>query len=332
MQDQEKLSRETILKQLNIADDTLSLYEKELEIDAEPGLETFTSEDIESIQMFHKLRESGLTLNEIRLLSSFSEVLKNVDFEGKDELKNLLSISPLHRLKQTLNISKQELNSLRSKAQELEELLKKEIESRVGKGIGNIAILEKELEERQKTINSLDRQLAETLTQKTQLESELALFKEGKGAATQIKGKKSKELYKSLVEKEAELIEAKRKTDELSTELEKSRGETLELSERLELMEDEIAEMEHEIEERYNEQLSTLRSQIEELMEKKQKEWETYYIQSNEQHKTELLTLQRKHEKEILRLKQKIKEQFEEMQELKSIKNPLLGIFKMGSR
>ena len=322
MQDQEKLSREAILQQLSIAEDTLSLYEKELEIDTEPGLgklEAFTSSDIESIQMFHKLRESGLTLNEIRLLSSFSEVLKNVDFEGKGELKNLLSISPLHRLKQTLNISKQELNSLKSKTQELEELLKKEIESRAGKGTSSIAILEKELEEKQKTINSLDRQL-----------SELALLKEGKGTA--LKGKKSKELYKSLVEKEAELIEARKKIDGLTTEFEKSRGEALEFSERLELMEDEIAEMEHEVEERYNEQLSALRNQIEGLVEKKQKEWEKYYVDSNEQHKTELLTLQRKHEREILRFKQKIKEQFEEMQELKSIKNPLLGIFKMGAR
>ena len=212
----------------------------------------------------------------------------------------------------------------------MEELLKKEIESRAGKGIGNIAVLEKELEEKQKTINSLDRQLTETQALKIQLESELALFKEGKGTA--IKGKKSRELYKSLIEKEAELIEAKKKADKLTTGIEKSRGEVLELSERLELMEDEIAEMEHEVEERYHEQLSVLRNQIEELVETKQKEWEKYYIDSNEQHKTELLTLQRKHEREILRLKQKIKEQFEEMQELKSIKNPLLGIFKMGAR
>ena len=323
MLNQEKLNREEILKQLNIADDVLSIYEKELELDPASGkIESFTNEDFESIQLFHKLRGSGLTLNEIRLLSSFSEVLKGVDFEGKSEIKNLLSISPLQRLKLTLSQSKQELNQMRTKVQELEDLLKKEMESRSGKGT----------EENQRLINSLDRQLAETLTQKNQLESELATLKESKGIAPKIKGGKSKELYKSLVEKEAELIDLRKKADEANSELQKSRGETQELSERLELMEDEIAEMEHEVEERYHEQLQALRNQIEELVEKKQKEWEKYYIDSNEQHKTEMLTLQRKHEKEILRLKQKIKEQFEEIQELKITKNPLMGIFKMGAR
>ena len=43
MSNQETLNREEILKQLNIPDDTLSLYEHELEIEtdpASPGLES----------------------------------------------------------------------------------------------------------------------------------------------------------------------------------------------------------------------------------------------------------------------------------------------------
>ena len=49
-------------------------------------MESFTKEDFESIDMFHKLRESGLTYNEIKLLSSFTEVLKNIDFEGQEKI------------------------------------------------------------------------------------------------------------------------------------------------------------------------------------------------------------------------------------------------------
>ena len=78
MLEQENLTRDEVLKQLGIADDTLSIYEQELEMSSEStscGLETFTKEDTESIQTFHKLRESGLTFNEIK---NIYEVLKFV--------------------------------------------------------------------------------------------------------------------------------------------------------------------------------------------------------------------------------------------------------------
>ena len=97
-------------------------------------------------------------------------------------------------------------------------------------------------------------------------------------------------------------------------------------------MEDEIAEMELEVEERYHEQISSLREQIEGLIQKKQNEWDNFYSKTGEQHRKELLTLQRKHEQEILRLKQIIKEQTEELDELKTYRNPIAGLLRIGTR
>lgn len=334
MLDQEKLTREEVLKELDIQEDILALYEHELEINAEPDsptLKSFTSEDLQSIKIFHRLRESGLTYNEIKLLSSFSEILKNVDFEGKNEVRNLLKLSPVYRLKQSLNLSRQELNLVKSRLLELEDSLKKEIDNRASMEKGGSPELKSELDIKQKTINSLDRKLSEILQQKVQLESELATYKDGKTGKVQIKGKKAKELYNELTVKEEELSKLKIKSEELLTELNQHKEESIELKDRIELMEDGITEMEHEIEERYQEQIDSLKKQVESLIDKKQQEWETFYVQSNEQHKKELLTLQRKHEKDILRLKMKIKEQIEEIEELKTQRNPLLGLLKIGS-
>ncbi len=330
MPELEKLSRKKVLEELELSDDTLSLYEHELEIDTDPnskGLESFTRGDIESIKTFHKLRESGLTYNEIKLLASFSELMKNIDLEEGESIKGLLSLSPIHRLKQSLNLARQELNSLRSKVQELEEMLEQELENKSG----NVdpQILQAELDAKEKTLNSLDRKFSETQASKNQLEAELAIYKEGK--SINLKSKKSKELYQTVVQKELEITELKKQNEKLTNGLQEGQEESLELTERLDLMEGEINEIEHEVEERYQEQITNLREQIESLVDRKQKEWETYYTKSNEQHRIELLTLQRKHEKEILRLKQKIKKQFEEMEELKSLKNPFLGLLKIGS-
>lgn len=332
---QDKLTRDELLKKLDISGETLSLYEHELEIDVDPllgGLGTFTEEDLHSIHMFHKLRESGLTYSEIKLLASFSEVLKNVDFQEHGEIKNLLKLSPVYRLKQSLNLSRQEINLLKGQLQEIEDALSKEIEKRTSFGKESDSSLLAELEIRQKAINNLDRKLSEVLQQKNHLETELALYKEAKVPQIQLKGKKAKELYQTLLEKEAELLELKKKNEEILSELEEKTSESSELLERLELMEDGIAEMEHEIEERYQEQIESLRAQIEGLVDKKQKEWETYYIQSSDQHRKELLTLQRKHEQDIQRLKLRLKQQFEEIEELKIFKNPLKGLLKIGER
>lgn len=330
---QEKFQRDDVLKELGISDDTLALYEHELEINTEPGssgMESFTSEDFESIKVFHNLRESGLTYNEIKLLSSFSEVLKNVDFAGENEIKNLLNLSPVYRLKQSLNLSKQELSLAKSRLIELEEALKKEIENRTNLG-EDPSNVKTELGTKQKTINNLDGRLSEALQQKVQLESELELYKSSKGGKTQIKSKKAKELYKDLVAKEEELSKLNEIHKQLIAELDEQKEESAELRERIEFMEDGITEMEHEIEERYQEQIDSLKKQIESLIEKKQKEWESFYVQSNDQHRKELLTLQRKHEQEIMRLKYRIKEQIEKIEELKMQRNPLIGLLKMGS-
>ena len=322
MLNQEKLAREEVLKKLNLTEETLSLYEHELEMEQESsssGLENFTQEDFESIQMFHKLRESGLTYNEIKLLSSFTEILKNVTFEGQEKIKGLLSLSPVYRLKQSLNLAYQELESIKAKARELEEALNREIQSRSSPVSETITALHAELDSKQKTINNLDRKL-----------SELTLA--NKNGQPQVKGKKAKELYQVITQKDSELAEIKKRNEEVAAELTQSKEQALELSERIELMEDEISEMELEVEERYHEQISNLREQIEGLIEKKQNEWETFYSKNSEQHRKELLTLQRKHDQEILRLKQIIKEQTEELEGLKSIKNPIAGLLKMGMR
>ena len=321
MTNQEKITRKEVLKKLNLTEESLSLYEHELEIDKDPNsasLENFTQEDFESIEMFHKLRESGLTYNEIKLLSSFTEVLKNVDFEGQEKIKGLLSLSPIYRLKQSLNLAKQELESIKAKARELEEALNREIRARTYPPSETIAALHAELDTKQKTINNLDRKL-----------SEITLSKNGQ---SHIKGKKAKELYQVITQKDLEIAEIKKKNEELTTELNQSKDQALELSDRIGLMENEISEMELEVEERYHEQISSLREQIEGLIQKKQNEWDTFYSKSGEQHKKELLTLQRKHEQEILRLKQIIKEQTEELEDLKIVRNPLAGLLRMGTR
>ncbi len=320
MLNQEKLTREEVLKKLNLAEDTLALYENELEISQDSNsscLENFTPEDFESIQMFHKLRESGLTYNEIKLLSSFTEILKNINFEGQEKIKGLLSLSPVYRLKQSLNLAHQELESIKTKAKELEESLNREIQSRSLPPSETVAMLQAELDVKQKTINNLDRKLSEILS---------------KNGQPQIKGKKAKELYQVITQKDSEIDELKKKREELTLDLTQSKDHSLELSERINLMEDEIAEMELEVEERYHEQISSLREQIEGLIEKKQNEWETFFSQNSEQHRKELLTLQRKHEQEVLRLKQMIKEQTEEMEELKMHRNPVAALLRIGTR
>ena len=320
MLNQEKLTREEILKKLNLSEDTLALYENELEMNQDTdsaGLESFTQEDLKSIEMFHKLRESGLTYNEIKLLSSFTEILKNINFEGQEKITGLLSLSPVYRLKQSLNLARQELESIKMKAKELEETLNREIQSRSSPVPETIIALQAELDAKQKTINNLDRKLSELLT---------------KNGQPQIKGKKAKELYQVITQKDSEIADLKKKSEELTVELGQGKEHSSELSERIVLMEDEIAEMELEVEERYHEQISNLREQIEGLIEKKQNEWETFYSKTSEQHRKELLTLQRKHEQEVLRLKQVLKEQTEELEELRMHRNPVAALLRMGAR
>ena len=334
MIEQETISRSEVLKELNIPEDTLSTYERELELNNEAvssPLETFTKEDLDSIRFFHRLRESGLTYNEIKMLSSFAGILKNVEFKETSEIKDLLLLSPVYRLKQSMNLARQELGELKAKAQELENALNKLSE---GKGVAQaeeIVRLKTELEAKERSFNTIDRKLSETMLERAKLESELALYKEAKNGQVQIKGKKAKELYKIIIEKDLEIEEVKKKNSELLEKFQKSEEEALEFQERLELMEEDIAEMEHEVEERYQEQITNLREQIESLIGKKQSEWETFFKESSELHRKEILSLQRRHEQEILRLKRKIKEQIEEIEQLKMRQNPFLGLLKIGT-
>ena len=324
MLEQEKLSRNEVLKELTINDETLSLYEHGLGINVEQDsgtLDTFTKDDLQLIRTFHKLREAGLTYNEINLLGDFSEVLKNVDLKDLGEVRNLLKLSPVFRLKQSLNLARQELDSLRTKVKELENVLEEAVKSK-----SNNSVFEAELDANKKTISSLDRKLSETLLQKTQLEAQLAMYKEGKDLLLQIKGKKPKELYQAIAQKELELSETKKKNEQLLEELQKSTEELHELHEKLQLQEEETTEQAQEIEERYQEQITSLRAQIEGLIDKKQKEWDALFARLNEQRKKEILTLQSKHEQDIFNHKQKIKQQAEEINEFRAHKNPLLAL------
>lgn len=331
MVEQEKLSREEVLKALEIGEDILTKYEQELLMtDTLSSVQdSFTKEDLDSIKIMHKLSEAGMTYNEIKLLISFADTLKNVDFEGNSEIKNLLKLSPVYKLKQSLNLAKEELNRLKEKAKELEDALNKEINLKGYTGQESPSLLKAELETQQKKVMLLDKKLSETLLQNAHLETELARYKEGKNLYVGIKGKKAKELYQMLVQKEAELLDLKKKNEEILEKLEESNEENLELKEKIDLMEEDALEMEEEVEAKYEEQISGLRNQIENLIDKKQQEWDAYYSEINEQRKKELLTLQKKHEKEILRLKEIIKNQTLEINELKSFRNPVVALTRM---
>ncbi len=337
MTEKEKLKRDEVLKLLDIPEDTLSTYEKELEINSsypnDDPLENFTSEDVDSIRVFHRLLESGMSKNEVRILASFSEILRNVDIDGSDGIKNLLALSPIYRLKQTLGVARQELELLRQKSSELEEKLIKEIEFRAQVDKTNCS-LSAEVEAKQKTLESLDKKLSETLLQKAHLESQLSVHAESKLSSSQIsqsaqlKGKKSKELYEVIVQKDSEISELKSAIDKLKEEIKKKEEEAEELSERLEFVQDDMAEMENEVEERYQEQIKSIRENVEGLIDTKQKEWDAFFLKISEQQKTEILTLQRKHEEEVKMLKDKISDQLVEINQLKMSKNPIVGMFK----
>ena len=328
MTEKTKLSKEDILKTLNINEDTLALYNQELEITApseDPLCKTYTEEDFNLIKTFHNLKESGLTQNEIRLLTTISDVLKGADFEGKNEIQNLLSLSPMFRLKQSLALARKEIAELKNKVQTLEEELKKAIEE--SENYKDASFLKAELEKKQKTIDLMDKKLIEVSTQKSELEALLATYKEGSSQGLKIKGKKTKELYQLLIEKESEITRFKKENEELKTRFNALEADTDEIKEILDRFEEEYSEMGIEVEERYKEQIASLRADIETLVDRKQKEWEDFYFSSNKQHRNELLTLQKRHENEIMNLKRKIIQQMDEVRELRFQKNPILDFF-----
>ena len=310
MTEKTKIKRQEVLEKLNITEDTLLAYEQELDLSSGPeSTESFTDEDFKLVQTFHKLKGSGLSHNEIKILSSVSEALKSTDLEDNEEIKNLLALSPVYRLKQSLNLSKQELNNLREKVRELESALEKA--AKPGKETEDVSLLKKELELKEKNIALLEKKLSEENAPK---------------------GKRAKEVYQNLIQKEIEASELKKKVEELTSKLDESFLESEDLKDHIDLVEAEFADLMEEIEDRYKQQNSSLKGQVESLIERKQKEWDSYHKNSGSQHKKELITLQKKHEQEILRLKHKIKEQTEEIEELMSFRNPLIGLVKLAAK
>lgn len=322
MTEKTKFKREEVLSNLSISDSELSLYEQELELSQdlpEGSARTFTEDDCKLIKIFHTLRNSGLSLSEIRILSSMSEMLKNTELDCSEDIKSLLLLSPAYRLKQSLNIAKQELQILRSKVSELEKSLNEVSEST---SLSEEAtFLKKELDIKTKTINNLDKRLTEITAEKARVESLLAAYKEG-NPQLKIKSKKARELYEELVQKELELSEFKKRNEELEQKVNENLLEADELRDVIEAMEEDFRDRGEEIEEQYKEQIASLKSQIEQLVDRKQKEWESYYVKSSEQHKKELLTLQKRHEHYVSSLKHKIKMLQEELNEVRSQKNP----------
>lgn len=431
MINQEKdTDRKTVLEKLCITEDTLSLYEQELEIANEFSSHQknkYTSEDLKSLELLHTLREQGLSLNEIKLLSTFSDILKKANLSELTDLKDLLKLSPIYRSKLILETAKNEIIHLKSKINSLDQGLKNAIEEKTNeiedktrqykaeleakqkamdtldsklsdvlieksqleskintleskfnstkaeleakektlesfdKQISNILLqksnlesqlasnraklevvegatesqdgtiskLRAELEAKQKTLENLDRELSEALLQKSLIEEKFLALQEGKiTPPKEIKGKRSKELYQMLVQKEFELNESSKSNEEMTLKLKSKESEISSLKEQVDFLEISFKEMEAEISEKYKEQITSLRSQIEILIEKKQKEWEKLYSSASEQHKNELLTLQKNHEVEVQKLKEELNDKTAELEGIKIAKNPILAILK----
>ena len=214
MFEKEKTTRSEVLEKLDINEDILDLYEQELEIfslKSDEKTSEFSEEDVQSLKILHQLRDSGLTSNEIKLLATFSDILKKADFEGIENVKELFKLSPIYRLKQTLKLSREEIKNLKAKLFEIEDALKREYEEKTKQ-------FNRELEAKQKAIDTLDGKLSETLSQKSQIESQLAPIKaelESKQSAYDELGVKQKAL-ETLENKLAEVLKEK---SELETQL-----------------------------------------------------------------------------------------------------------------
>ena len=315
MFNKEKVGRELVKEKLGINEDTLSLYEHELGMSSgltSPGAEEFHNEDIESLEVFHKLRDLGLNYNQINLLASFSESLKDINLDTVNGIKDLFKISPNHRLKQYLNIAKRELNDLRNKTQDLEKKLKEAFEIKK-----RFAQFEQELEAKQKLIIKLDRELSDALMEKGRLEARLSAYKEDRESSFDLRSGEGRELSQALSRKDLEISELKKKSEEL---LEKVTQKEL----TIKFLETKITHIEGELKEQHKEQVSTLQTQVQDLVDKKQKEWDKYYAQLCEMHRLELTTLGQRHKEQISNLKLKILE----LEKSGPSSNPIVNLFK----
>ena len=318
MHKHEKLPRELVKEKMGVDEDTLSLYEHELAIyehelaiNSGPILneaEEFNNEELESLEIFHKLRESGLNYNQINLLATCFDALKDT----KIDLRDFFKISPSNHSKKSLQIAKLELSSMETKIQELEFQLEEALEIKK-----QFVQLETELDAKQRLVNKMDRELQEALMEKGRLKARLDSIRNEGPDSYHYRAEDNNELYQSLTHKDSEIMENKRRNQELMEKLNQK-----ELT--VKFMEEKIRHIEDDIEDRYKEQISSLQGQIEGLVEKKQKEWDKFYAQLCKQHKTELTTLQQRHKQQVSNLELKI----EVLKESGSFKNPILSLFK----
>lgn len=302
----EKLSYQGVLEDLNLSQDTLTILETVLEGNHGPNivsLENSTKDDLDSVQTFQKLRKEGLAPIEINILASLSE---NLNLEGiLDEvggIDNLRKLSPNYRLKQTLTLAKDEIKDLRTKLHKLEKF-----SGEIVKLKKTISLLESELKTKQEVIDSINEQLSDVYILNKKLEAQLRVKVNEKTIPT------------GFYSTERE-------------ELERGREEVLKLRQELELMEQGLGEAAQEMEELYKRQISSLQEEVYNAVDKKQKEWEEHYAYINEQRKNEILTLQKNKDEIILKYKKKLKEKLEEIEELKALNNPILGLVKHASR
>ena len=294
----EKLSYYDVLEDLNLPEDSLPILENVLGGNYGPNsvvLENSPEEDLNSEQILQKLKEAGLSSREINILASLFEninIPKILDEVGG--ATNLLRLSPNYRLKQTLTLAKNEIKNLRKRLQ-----ISEKTSGEVTKLKKAILQSESELKAKQKIIDNLNEQLSDTEILNEELESQLNTKSRGKDFSS---------------EKEFELIEIKRKNNELTEELE--------------IMEQRAIEAAEETEDLYKERIASLQNEVYSAIDKKQKEWEEYYAQLNEERKKEILTLHERKEEEISKYKKIVKEQEEELEKLMAYKNPLSGLFK----
>ena len=269
MLNKEKSSYQEIFGDLNLPEDALPLLENVLRGGRDlnsVGLENSNEDTLDSIQIFQKLRESGLTAIE-----------KILDEIGK----------------QALNIANNEISSLRKKVKKLEKTSEE-----VGRLKKITSSLESQVNTKKEIINDLNEKLSDAHMSIEELEEELKTKITGKSSRPEFYIEKEFK-FTGLEKKNKELIEELQHSKEESEELK----EKIKL---MEDRVNEVTEEIEQVEELYQENISNLQKEVFGVVDKKQKEWEDHYTYINEERKKEILTLQRSKEEEILKYKQKL--------------------------
>ena len=269
MLNKEKSSYQEIFGDLNLPEDALPLLENVLRGGRDlnsVGLENSNEDTLDSIQIFQKLRESGLTAIE-----------KILDEIGK----------------QALNIANNEISSLRKKVKKLEKTSEE-----AGRLKKITSSLESQVNTKKEIINDLNEKLSDAHMSIEELEEELKTKITGKSSRPEFYIEKEFK-FTGLEKKNKELIEELQHSKEESEELK----EKIKL---MEDRVNEVTEEIEQVEELYQENISNLQKEVFGVVDKKQKEWEDHYTYINEERKKEILTLQRSKEEEILKYKQKL--------------------------